>query len=237
MKQARPHGAQDDAAWVTWDPMEVLSAGVDEAGRGPWVGPVVAAAVILDPEHPIEGLADSKKLSAQKRESLSLLIKKHALCYAIEEASVQEIDELNILQATLLAMRRAVLSLPIEPRQVLVDGNRLPKLPMSCFALVGGDDRVQSISAASILAKVHRDRWCEKLENEYPGYGFAKHKGYGTQAHALAMSTLGVTPWHRRSFAPIAKQLIARPQLLSYPLDEPLKESGGRGSSLASTEL
>jgi len=237
MKQARPHGAQDDAAWVTWDPMEVLSAGVDEAGRGPWVGPVVAAAVILDPEHPIEGLADSKKLSAQKRESLSLLIKKHALCYAIEEASVQDIDELNILQATLLAMRRAVLSLPIEPRQVLVDGNRLPKLPMSCFALVGGDDRVQSISAASILAKVHRDRWCEKLENEYPGYGFAKHKGYGTQAHALAMSTLGVTPWHRRSFAPIAKQLIARPQLLSYPLDEPLKESGGRGSSLTSTEL
>jgi len=237
MKQARPHGAQDDAAWVTWDPMEVLSAGVDEAGRGPWVGPVVAAAVILDPEHPIEGLADSKKLSAQKRESLSLLIKKHALCYAIEEASVQEIDELNILQATLLAMRRAVLSLPIEPRQVLVDGNRLPKLPMSCFALVGGDDRVQSISAASILAKVHRDRWCEKLENEYPGYGFAKHKGYGTQAHALAMSTLGVTPWHRRSFAPIAKQLIARPQLLSYPLDEPLKESGVRGSSLTSTEL
>jgi len=110
-------------------------------------------------------------------------------------------------------------------------------LPMSCFALVGGDDRVQSISAASIVAKVHRDRWCEKLENEYPGYGFAKHKGYGTQAHALAMSTLGVTPWHRRSFAPIAKQLIARPQLLSYPLDEPLKESGGRGSSLTSTEL
>lgn len=222
---------QGDEGWVTWDLTETLTAGVDEAGRGPWVGPVVAAAVILDPDHPIEGLADSKKLTAQKRESLSLLIKKRALCYAIEEASVREIDELNILQATLLAMRRAVLSLALEPRQVLVDGNRLPKLPMTCHALVGGDDRVESISAASILAKVHRDHWCERLELDYPGYGFAKHKGYGTQAHALAMSTLGVTPWHRRSFAPVAKELIARPQLLTYPLDAPLKERGGKGRS------
>jgi ribonuclease HII len=192
------------------------------------VGPVVAAAVILDPDHPIEGLADSKKLSSQKREKLSVLIKEHALCYAIEESSVQEIDELNILQATLLAMQRAVLSLQIEPRQVLIDGNRLPVLPMACHALVGGDDRVQAISAASILAKVHRDRWCDQLESEYPGYGFAKHKGYGTQAHANAMKALGLTPWHRRSFAPVSKQLAHCPQVLEYPMSAPLRERGSK---------
>lgn len=232
MRRLRPSGPSHDLECVTWDPLEVLSAGVDEAGRGPWVGPVVAAAVILDPNHPIDGLADSKKLRAHQRESLSVLIKKHALCYAIEQSSVQEIDELNILQATLLAMRRAVLSLPTQPRQVLIDGNRLPNLPMTSHALVGGDDRVPCISAASILAKVHRDQWCEKLERDYPGYGFVKHKGYGTQAHQLALNKLGVTPWHRRSFAPVAHQLKCRPQALFYPMEAPLKEHGSKVESL-----
>lgn len=186
----------------------LIVAGVDEAGRGPWVGPVVAAAVVLDPTHPIEGLADSKKLSEKKRNQLELEIKASALSYCVQEATVEEIDELNILNATLLAMRRAVLGLSSQPEVVLVDGNRPPHLPMRTHTLVGGDDKVPAIQAASILAKVHRDRWCHELERTYPGYGFAAHKGYGTLQHQQALLALGVTPWHRRTFAPVAKLLV-----------------------------
>ncbi len=186
----------------------LIVAGVDEAGRGPWVGPVVAAAVVLDPAHPIEGLADSKKLSEKKRNQLELEIKASALSYCVQEATVEEIDELNILNATLLAMRRAVLGLSSPPEVVLVDGNRPPHLPMRTHTLVGGDDKVPAIQAASILAKVHRDRWCHELERTYPGYGFAAHKGYGTAQHQQALLALGVTPWHRRTFAPVAKLLV-----------------------------
>jgi ribonuclease HII len=179
-----------------------LEAGVDEAGRGPLVGPVVAAAVILDPEQPIPGLNDSKKLSAPTRERLFEAITVKALCYSIAEASVQEIDQHNILQATLLAMQRAVAGLRLKPAKVLVDGNRLPVLPMLAEAIVGGDAKVQSISAASILAKVHRDRLCQAAAVQYPQYGFAQHKGYGTAAHLLALEEHGVCDWHRLSFAP-----------------------------------
>jgi ribonuclease HII len=186
---------------------ERLLAGVDEAGRGPWVGPVVAAAVILDPSRPIAGLADSKKLTEKKRDQLEIEIKACARAYCVQEASIEEIDALNILQATLLAMRRAVLGLSIKPQVVLVDGNRLPQLPMRAHALVGGDDYVSAIQAASILAKVHRDRWCHALDKEFPGYGFAAHKGYGTAKHQQALLELGVTPWHRKTFAPVAKIL------------------------------
>ena len=190
-----------------WDPSILLTAGVDEAGRGPWVGPVVAAAVILDPRSEVIGLNDSKKLKPEVRKRLSLEIKAQALGFAIGEASVQEIDRLNILQATLLAMKRAVEGLILRPEQVLVDGNRLPTLAQPAFALVGGDSFVPCIQAASILAKVHRDEWCEALALEYPGYGFAAHKGYGTAQHQEALARLGVTPWHRVSFAPVARRL------------------------------
>jgi len=186
---------------------EMIIAGVDEAGRGPWVGPVVAAAVILDPSWPIHGLADSKKLSEKKREQLELEIKAHAWSYCVQEATIEEIDELNILNATLLAMRRAVLGLSRTPEVVLVDGNRPPQLPCRVHTLVGGDDYVPSIQAASILAKVHRDRWCKEIDQAYPGYGFAAHKGYGTAQHQRALIDLGVTPWHRKTFAPVAKIL------------------------------
>ena len=181
-----------------------LAAGVDEAGRGPLAGPVVAAAVILDPRQSIAGLADSKKLTARRREQLFDQIQDKALCCAIGQASVEEIDRLNILQATLLAMQRAVAGLRLVPARVLVDGNRLPRLPMLAEAIVGGDAKVPAISAASILAKVHRDRWCEQIDAEYPQYGFAAHKGYGTAAHLAALRQHGPTPWHRRSFAPVA---------------------------------
>lgn len=184
-----------------------LAAGVDEAGRGPLAGPVVAAAVILDPRQGIAGLADSKKLTARRREQLFDQIQDKALCCAIGQASVEEIDRLNILQATLLAMQRAVASLRLVPARVLVDGNRLPRLPMLAEAIVGGDAKVPAISAASILAKVHRDRWCEQIDAEYPQYGFAAHKGYGTAAHLAALRQHGPTPWHRRSFAPVAQAL------------------------------
>ena len=185
----------------------LVLAGVDEAGRGPWVGPVVAAAVILDPSRPIVGLADSKKLTEKKRDQLEIEIKACALSYCVQEASIQEIDALNILQATLLAMRRAVLGLSMEPQVVLIDGNRLPQLPMRTHALVGGDGYVSAIQAASILAKVQRDRWCHALDKEFPGYGFSAHKGYGTARHQKALLELGVTPWHRKTFAPVAKML------------------------------
>jgi ribonuclease HII len=204
---AHPNNALVDQELQALLESEHLLAGVDEAGRGPWVGPVVAAAVILDPSRPIAGLADSKKLTEKKRDQLEIEIKACARTYCVQEASIEEIDELNILQATLLAMRRAVLGLSIKPQVVLVDGNRLPQLPMRAHALVGGDDYVSAIQAASILAKVHRDRWCHALDKEFPGYGFAAHKGYGTAKHQQALQELGVTRWHRKTFAPVAKIL------------------------------
>ena len=180
-----------------------LMAGVDEAGRGPLAGPVVAAAVMLDASQPIEGLADSKLLSEKKRERLFDEIRAKALCFCIAEASVEEIDSLNILQATLLAMRRAVEGLRLKPHMVLVDGNRLPLLKVPAQAIVKGDSKVQAISAASILAKVHRDRQCLQMHESYPGYGFAAHKGYPTAEHLAALRVHGVTPWHRRTFGPV----------------------------------
>ena len=191
---------------LPWHPPGLV-AGVDEAGRGPLAGPVVAAAVILDDQRPIAGLADSKKLSPARREALFDEIRAHALCFSIAEASVEEIDRLNILQATLLAMRRAVQGLRLKPVMVLVDGNRLPVLDVPAEAIVKGDARVQAISAASILAKVHRDRWCAQLHERYPQYGFAGHKGYGTAAHIAALRAHGACPEHRRTFAPVAQLL------------------------------
>ena len=182
-----------------------LIAGVDEAGRGPLAGPVVAAAVILDDLHPIKGLADSKKLTPLRREKLYDEIRAKALCCSIAEASVEEIDRLNILQATMLAMRRAVMGLRLKPNKVLVDGNRLPTLDVLAEAIVKGDSKVAAISAASILAKVHRDRWCRDVDLQYPEYGFAGHKGYGTAVHMAALREHGACPLHRQSFAPVAQ--------------------------------
>lgn len=188
-----------------------LVAGVDEAGRGPLAGPVVAAAVILDDLKPIAGLADSKTLSPKRREALFDEIRAKALCCSIAESNVEEIDRLNILQATLLAMRRAVQGLRLKPTLALVDGNRLPQLDMPAEAIVKGDARVAAISAASILAKVTRDRWCAELHSQYPQYGFAGHKGYGTAEHLAALDQHGACPQHRRSFAPVARALQAAP--------------------------
>lgn len=182
-----------------------LVAGVDEAGRGPLAGPVVAAAVILDESRPIEGLADSKKLTAARRERLHDEIRAHALCCSVAMATVEEIDRLNILQATLLAMRRAVEGLRLKPRLVLVDGNRLPVLGIRAEAVVRGDEKVKAISAASILAKVTRDRGLSELHQQYPAYGFDQHKGYGTAVHLNALRVHGPCPAHRRSFAPVAQ--------------------------------
>ena len=187
-----------------WDTVGLV-AGVDEAGRGPLAGPVVAAAVILDELQPIVGLNDSKKLSAKRREKLYDEIFAKALCCSIAEASVQEIDQLNILQATMLAMRRAVDGLRLKPARVLVDGNRIPVLDVRAEAIVQGDAKVPAISAASILAKVHRDRLCAQLHTHYPVYGFDRHKGYGTAEHLQALQAHGPTPWHRMSFAPVAR--------------------------------
>ncbi|WP_435594316.1 ribonuclease HII [Uliginosibacterium flavum] len=185
-------------------PMSLI-CGVDEAGRGPLCGSVVAAAVILDPAFHIAGLADSKKLSAAKRDKLAIEIKAHALAWAIAEASVEEIDRLNILHATMLAMRRAVEALKIAPHEVLIDGNRVPTgLLISARAIVKGDATEPSISAASILAKTHRDAQLVEMDQRYPQYGFAGHKGYPTAAHIQALATYGVTPEHRRSFGPVA---------------------------------
>lgn len=195
-----------EQASLVWDAPGLI-AGVDEAGRGPLAGPVVAAAVILDDLNPIVGLADSKKLTALRRERLYDEIRAKALCCSIAEASVEEIDSLNILNATLLAMRRAVEGLRLKPHKVLVDGNRLPVLDVLAEAIVKGDSKVPAISAASILAKVHRDRWCQELHAQYPEYGFDRHKGYGTEAHLQALRTHGATPWHRHSFAPVAEVL------------------------------
>ena len=191
-------------ATLKWDGPGLI-AGVDEAGRGPLAGPVVAAAVILDDLQPIRGLADSKTLTALRREKLFDEIRAKALCCSIAQASVEEIEQLNILQATLLAMRRAVDGLRLRPDKVLVDGNRLPTLDVLAEAIVKGDARVQSISAASILAKVHRDRWCLDYDLQYPQYGFAKHKGYGTAEHLAALRKHGASPQHRRTFRPVAQ--------------------------------
>ncbi|WP_298634208.1 ribonuclease HII [uncultured Umboniibacter sp.] len=188
---------------------EELIAGVDEVGRGPLAGDVVTAAVILDPKRPIAGLADSKKLSEAKRDALYDEIIANSLCYAIGRCSVAEIDELNILQATMLAMHRAVEALSIQPSFVKVDGNRVPKWPYPSEAIVKGDTKVAEISAASILAKVTRDREVAQFDQRFPGYGFAKHKGYPTAAHLEALTKLGATPLHRTSFAPVKRALEA----------------------------
>ncbi len=186
-----------------------LIVGVDEAGRGPLAGPVVAAAVMLNIDKPIAGLADSKVLTEKRRERLFDEIRARALCCCIAEASVEEIDQLNILQATLLAMRRAVEGLRLKPTLVLVDGNRLPQLQVAAEAIVKGDAKVPAISAASILAKVHRDRQCLQMDEIYPAYGFARHKGYPTAQHLAALREHGVTPWHRRTFGPV-QEILAR---------------------------
>ncbi|ENX13234.1 ribonuclease HII [Acinetobacter sp. CIP 64.2] len=183
-------------------------AGVDEAGRGPLVGSVVAAAVILDPNNPIEGLNDSKKLTEKKREKLFVEIQEKALAWSIAEATHAEIDELNILQATFLAMRRAVEALDTPPVKVIVDGNQIPKgITIPCEAIVGGDASHAEISAASILAKVTRDRQMQELDQQFPDYGFAKHKGYPTKAHFEAIAAHGVIEQHRRSYGPVKKAL------------------------------
>lgn len=178
-------------------------AGVDEAGRGPLAGAVFAAAVILDPERPVAGLRDSKKLGAKRRESLAMSVRERALAWSVACASVAEIDALNILRASLLAMHRAVQGLGVAPEAVLVDGNRVPEWQWRGIAVVGGDDLVPAISAASVLAKVARDADMCCLEARYPGYGFAAHKGYPTAAHLEALRRLGASPVHRLSFAPV----------------------------------
>jgi ribonuclease HII len=181
----------------------MLIAGVDEVGRGPLAGAVVAAAVILDPQRPIAGLNDSKKLTAKRREQLALEIREKALAWSLGRAEVEEIDSINILQATFLAMQRALEGLAVQPDLVKIDGNSCPKLAYRMEAIVGGDALVAEISAASILAKVVRDAELVALDAVYPQYGFAKHKGYGTAAHLAALREHGATPIHRRSFAPV----------------------------------
>lgn len=188
-------------------PQAVCIAGVDEVGRGPLVGAVVTAAVILDPANPIAGLADSKKLSEKRREALYIEIKEKALAWSLGRAEPHEIDELNILHATMLAMQRAVAGLCITPDMVLIDGNRCPRLPMASQAIVKGDSKVAEISAASILAKVTRDREMVELDLQFPEYGFAKHKGYPTPVHLESLARLGATTHHRRSFSPVKRAL------------------------------
>lgn len=207
--------------------LTALVCGVDEAGRGPLAGPVVAAAVILDPAHPIAGLDDSKALSAKKRAALYEQIREHALAFCIAQASVEEIDTLNILQATMLAMRRAVEGLPLTPELAQIDGNRCPPLAMPAQAIIGGDALVPAISAASILAKVTRDRQLVELHQAYPEYGFDVHAGYGTARHMQALQQHGPCVHHRRSFAPV-RQAWARleaagrlPEAVEPTLDKP----------------
>lgn len=184
-----------------------LVAGVDEVGRGPLAGPVVTAAVILDPSRPIAGLADSKALSEKRREQLFDEIKQKSLAWAIGRCEVEEIDELNILQATMVAMQRAVAGLTPQPEHAMIDGNRCPQLPCSCEFVIKGDGKIAAISAASIIAKVTRDREMVALDRQYPGYGLAGHKGYPTKSHIEALRQLGVTPIHRRSFGPVRRVL------------------------------
>jgi len=186
--------------------MKTILAGVDEVGRGPLAGPVVTAAVILSPDDPYLGqYRDSKKVSEKKRLKIYHHIRQHALAYSVALASVEEIDRINILHATMLAMRRTVELLPLQPSRVLVDGNRLPDLSVPAEAIIGGDDSVQQIAAASIVAKVVRDRLMQVLDVRYPGYQFSRHKGYGTQVHMDALREIGPCPAHRRSFAPVAR--------------------------------
>lgn len=182
-----------------------LIAGVDEVGRGPLAGPVVAAAVILNPDRPIAGIADSKLLTAKRREVLSEIIQNDCLAWAVGRAEVEEIDKINILQASLLAMQRAINALAIKPDHVQVDGNHCPAIDYSVEAIIDGDNLIPVISAASIIAKVIRDREMCEYDQVYPQYGFAKHKGYGTKQHLLALETFGVTPIHRKSFAPVGR--------------------------------
>ena len=196
---------------LSWDTPGLL-AGVDEAGRGPLAGPVFAAAVILDDLKPIQGLADSKTLTAKKRDKLYDEIRAKALCCSVAQASTEEVDALNILQATMLAMQRAVDGLRLKPVKVLVDGNRIPKLDVLAEAIVKGDSKVQAISAASILAKVSRDRWCSDLHAQFPNYGFDQHKGYGTAQHMAALKEFGPCPEHRTSFAPVTAVLHLKEQ-------------------------
>ena len=184
-------------------------AGVDEAGRGPLAGPVIAGAVILDPEKPIDGLRDSKCLSATRRDELFEQIRERALAWAIGRADVEEIDRINILQATMLAMSRAVAALQPTADHALIDGNRCPDLSCTSQAIIKGDSKVAAISAASIMAKVTRDREMFELDKRYPGYGLAQHKGYPSKAHIAALENLGVTPIHRRSYAPV-RRIIER---------------------------
>jgi ribonuclease HII len=205
MKETR---LMDDLFQVSYKGIDI--AGVDEVGRGPLAGDVVTAAVILDPSNPVEGLRDSKKLSESRREELAIIIREKAIAWSIARASVAEIDELNILQASLLAMKRAVEALTPQPGYVLVDGNRLPQWSYPSEPVVKGDDRVPAIAAASILAKVQRDNELVALEQKYPGYGFAAHKGYPTAAHLHALQLLGVTPVHRRSYAPVRRIIEAQ---------------------------
>ena len=201
-KSSKPESRQKR---LDWDPLGLL-AGVDEAGRGPLAGPVVAAAVILDDARRINGLADSKVLSPLQREKLYDRIREKALCCSVGSATVEEIDTLNIFHATMLAMRRAVEGLRLRPVKVLVDGNRLPKLDVLSEAIVGGDAKVKSISAASIVAKVTRDRLLQELHEEFPQYGFAAHKGYSTPEHLEALRVHGPCIHHRKHFAPVAAQ-------------------------------
>ena len=184
-----------------------LVCGIDEAGRGPLAGTVVAAAVILDPLRPIAGLNDSKKLSEKKRDALAVLIRERAVAWFVASASVEEIDRLNILHATMLAMQRAVAGLAVRPLSALVDGNRCPKLDIPCEAIIKGDGKVASIAAASILAKTVRDAEMLGLHEQYPMYGFDRHMGYPTAAHFKALEEHGASPVHRRSFGPVARQL------------------------------
>lgn len=181
-----------------------LVAGVDEAGRGPLAGPVIAAAVILNPKKPIKGLADSKQLTEKQRDKLFIQIREHALSWSVARATVKEIDDINILQASLLAMQRAVARLSIQPQLALIDGNKCPVLPCTAKAIIDGDALEPAISAASIVAKVLRDRFMKLLDKKYPHYGFAKHKGYPTEAHVQALRSHGVSRVHRRTFAPVA---------------------------------
>ena len=197
-----------EAYTLGWNPPGLV-AGVDEAGRGPLAGPVLAAAVMLDPRKPIAGLRDSKKLTPKRREHLHEQILERALCCSVAQASIEEIERLNMSQATLLAMQRAVAGLRLRPTLVLVDGNRLPALDLPAQAVVQGDDRVAAIAAASIVAKVQRDRLCLDWHAQYPDYGFDRHKGYGTALHLEALQRLGPTPLHRRGFAPVAALLAA----------------------------
>lgn len=221
----------DEQSW--WEQVHRNVAGVDEVGRGPLAGPVLAGAVILDPERPVAGLRDSKRLSARRRTELAALIREHAWSWALGRAEVQEIDKLNILRASHLAMQRAVAALAVDPELVLVDGNMAPEFAVPAIAVVGGDDRVQAISAAAIIAKVARDEEMVTLADRYPGYGLDQHKGYPTRAHLLALDKQGASPVHRRSFAPVRR-------VLSKETDQPdqrEKNLGANSHSPTSSEM